>query len=62
MLGNVVMGIGLYNSSDNHVDYNTITIFGTTSTLSSSIYEQIPPQTTGIKIVGNETFYREIKI
>ena len=55
MLGNVVMGIGLYNSSDNHVDYNTITIFGTTSTLSSSIYEQIPPQTTGIKIVGNET-------
>lgn len=55
MVGNVVMGIGLYNSSDNHVDHNTITVFGTTRTLSSSIYEQIPPQTTGIKIVGNET-------
>lgn len=53
--GNVTMGIGLYNSSNNNITNNNITVTAKTRTLSSSIYEQIPPQTTGIKIVGNET-------
>lgn len=53
--GNVTMGIGLYNSSNNNITNNNITVSAKTRTLSSSIYEQIPPQTTGIKIVGNST-------
>lgn len=54
MIGNVVMGIGLYNSSYNELYYNNISIVGNYRTL-SSFYEQIPPQTTGIKIVGNDS-------
>lgn len=55
MIGNVVMAIGLYNSSLNELYYNNISVVGNYRTLSSSIYEQIPPQTTGIKIIGDDS-------
>lgn len=54
MIGNVVMGIGLYNSSYNALYYNNISVAGNYRTL-GNFYEQIPPETTGIKIVGNDS-------
>ena len=51
VVGNVVMGIGLYNSSLIELYENTILVVGNSRNL-NNFYEQIPPVTTGIKIVG----------
>lgn len=51
--GNVVMALGIYNSSYNGITGNTFTVTGNTRTLNDSIYEAIPPETTGIKIVDD---------
>lgn len=51
--GNVVMALGIYNSSYNGITGNTFTVTGNTRTLNSSIYEAIPPETSGIKIVDD---------
>lgn len=55
--GEVVMALGIYNSSNCQIKENNFTVTGNTRTLNSSFYEAIPPVTTGIKIVsdGNKT-------
>ncbi|RAP45859.1 MAG: hypothetical protein BZ136_08170 [Methanosphaera sp. rholeuAM74] len=52
VIGTKVMGIGLYNSSLNELEYNIISVMASYSDDLSYVYEQIPPETTGIKIVG----------
>lgn len=52
--GEVVMALGMYNSSYCQIKDNNFTVTGNTRTLNNSIYEAIPPVTTGIKIVCDE--------
>lgn len=56
--GNVVMGLGIYNSTNSNITGNKFNITGNTRTLNSSIYEAVPPETTGIKLVGDTTNIR----
>lgn len=51
--GNVVMGLGIYNSSYCNISGNKFLVYGNTRPLNNNIYEAVYPVTTGIKI--NET-------
>jgi hypothetical protein len=55
--GEVVMALGMYNSSYCQIKDNNFTVTGATRELHPWTYEAIPPETTGIKIVsdGNKT-------
>lgn len=53
--GNVVMGLGIYNSSNCNITGNRFIVNGNTRTLNDSIYEAVYPVTTGIKIVDEES-------
>lgn len=52
--GEVVMALGIYNSSYCQIKDNNFTVTGNTRELSEDIYEAIPPVTTGIKITCHE--------
>jgi len=55
--GDVVMALGIYNSSRCQIKDNDFTVTGNTRELDLYFYEAIPPVTTGIKIIndGNKT-------
>ncbi len=48
--GNVVMGLGIYNSTSVYIVGNKFLVYGNTITLNDSIYEAVYPVTTGIKM------------
>lgn len=52
--GEVVMALGMYNSSSCQIKDNNFTVTGNTRTLNGNAYEAIPPVTTGIKITCDE--------
>lgn len=61
--GDVVMALGIYNSSYCQIKENNFTVTGNTRELHPYFYEAIPPVTTGIKIVDdgyNNTQYNVI--
>lgn len=61
--GDVVMALGIYNSSYCQIKENNFTVTGNTRGLHPYFYEAIPPVTTGIKIVDdgyNNTQYNVI--
>lgn len=58
--GNVVMALGIYNSSYNGITGNTFTVIGNTRDLHPWIYEAIPPETTGIKIVDSGSYNNSV--
>ena len=51
--GNITIGIGLYNSSNNIIKENDIELDAHNKTINTQFYEQIPKTSTGIIIVGN---------
>jgi len=53
--GNVTIGIGLYNSSNNNISENIIELEAHNKTINPQFYEQIPPISGGIIIIGNES-------
>ncbi|MBR3213502.1 MAG: right-handed parallel beta-helix repeat-containing protein [Methanosphaera sp.] len=54
-IGNNTMGIGLYDSNSNTIKNNKIIVTGETKDLNPYAYEQITPETTGIKIMGGSS-------
>lgn len=58
--GNVVMALGIYNSSYGGITGNIFTVTGNTTDLDSRIYEAIPPETTGVKIVDSGSYNNSI--
>ena len=53
--GNITIGIGLYNSSNNRIEENIIDLEAHNKTISPQFYEQIPKTSCGIIIVGNSS-------
>lgn len=55
--GDVVMALGIYNSSYCYILNNNFTVTGNTRTLNPDAYDAVEPETTGIKITsdGNKT-------
>ena len=53
--GNITIGIGLYNSSNNRIKENIIDLEAHNKTISPQFYEQIPKTSCGIIIVGNSS-------
>lgn len=60
--GDVVMALGIYNSSYCQIKDNTFTVTGQTRELHPYFYEAIPPVTTGIKIVSDDNKTSEYNI
>lgn len=51
--GEVVMALGLYNSSNCEIKDNNFTVSGNSRELNPWAYDAIPPETTGIKLVDD---------
>lgn len=53
--GTAVMALGIYNSTNCNITGNTFDVYGHSDSLNDSIYDAVYPETTGIKIVDDDS-------